>query len=888
MGLNDLDDDGVYTWLKDDSIASYREIQGNHDHNERGLCTTFALAGPTGSQRNFLEWPCEDRQSFVCDLYNITYEYDRYIGVYTYDSDLTWYEANDWCNDTFGTELATILDDTQNNNAWQTIYDIMQEHSHVTMTYNFAWIGMGNITDWNKFEFQDGRDYDTTEYTNWDTNEPSAGQTVGYFDYDSSNKKWRNALDGVRVNTFICNRPNYYSTYKHDNYIAIEAENYGLNWEEANQFCQDEFDTQLASIHTTDEYNSINTMMIELGWDNDDDDDLNYKVWIGLTDIENEKTYIWADGTIYDSNNANWASGQGKSSEDCVAMRLSESNNEWHDYDCEKTFEHFLCNRDKTIFEYKDYIGINTHNNDILSLSYTWDEAETYCQTHYGTNLASIHSAWQELDIGDIVDEIDGYPSSWIGLNDIDNEGTFVYSDGSDYDYSDWYWGQPNNYDGNQNCVDASVAPGFVGWSDTYCDTKYTSFICNRPATYYETQDFIGVHLRNTDTLHWYGASEYCLDNFDTHLASILDDDENDQAMELFEIFDSDVSMWIGLFDARSEDSFEWIDSNSYSLSSFDTSPWSSKQPDNWKDDEDCVELWDSADGLWNDRDCSTELTAFICNKPPIIYEDYLYIGVNLHNEFRYTWEEANDHCKLNYDGATLATNIVTDWTYTKIQEIMGAISSNNVFIGFSDVSQEGIYTWADGNDHIWTSSPYWYPGQPNNVGGGDGQDCGDFYIKDDNSHGFTDTACDRKLGAFICNHDYYVVRYGDYIGVHTDKYANERLTFNEAENYCISHYGTHLASIHNQDSNDELIYIYDAIGDIRGWGTYMYIGLHDENNNNNFEWTDGTNYNYTANTVNSWSSGNDCVVFVSNIGTWRYVSCDDERPSFVCNANLV
>ena len=58
-------------------------------------------------------------------------------GVYTYDSDLTWYEANDWCNDTFGSELA-ILSDTKNDNTWQTIDDIIQEHSHATITNNFA------------------------------------------------------------------------------------------------------------------------------------------------------------------------------------------------------------------------------------------------------------------------------------------------------------------------------------------------------------------------------------------------------------------------------------------------------------------------------------------------------------------------------------------------------------------------------------------------------------------------------------------------------------------------------------------------------------------------------------------------------------------------------
>ena len=38
--------------------------------------------------------------------------------------------------------------------------------------------------------------------------------------------------------------------------------------------------------------------------------------------------------------------------------------------------------------------------------------------------------------------------------NDFDNKGTYVYSDGSKYDYSDsWYNDQPNNVNGNLNCI---------------------------------------------------------------------------------------------------------------------------------------------------------------------------------------------------------------------------------------------------------------------------------------------------------------------------------------------------------------------------------------------------------------------------------------------------
>ena len=35
--------------------------------------------------------------------------------------------------------------------------------------------------------------------------------------------------------------------------------------------------------------------------------------------------------------------------------------------------------------------------------------------------------------------------SCWIGANDLETEGTFVWSDGTELDYTNWYPGQPNN-----------------------------------------------------------------------------------------------------------------------------------------------------------------------------------------------------------------------------------------------------------------------------------------------------------------------------------------------------------------------------------------------------------------------------------------------------------
>ena len=62
-----------------------------------------------------------------------------------------------------------------------------------------------------------------------------------------------------------------------------------------------------------------------------------------------------------------------------------------------------------------------------------------------------------------------------IGLNDIEEEGKFIYTDGSEPLWSNWYSTNPN---GNNayNCVVAYYSYNF-NWDDVSCLTKYGALI---------------------------------------------------------------------------------------------------------------------------------------------------------------------------------------------------------------------------------------------------------------------------------------------------------------------------------------------------------------------------------------------------------------------------
>lgn len=63
----------------------------------------------------------------------------------------------------------------------------------------------------------------------------------------------------------------------------------------------------------------------------------------------------------------------------------------------------------------------------------------------------------------------------WIGATDIDTERSFKWVDGTAMDYTNWIAGQPNNYQGNEDCM-------FIrddGWGDGSCSQlNLTKFLC--------------------------------------------------------------------------------------------------------------------------------------------------------------------------------------------------------------------------------------------------------------------------------------------------------------------------------------------------------------------------------------------------------------------------
>lgn len=107
----------------------------------------------------------------------------------------------------------------------------------------------------------------------------------------------------------------------------------------------------------------------------------------------------------------------------------------------------------------------------------TWEEARDDCR-RFGFELLRIDDAEEQDFVW--TEAAGGEGDYWIGLNDQDTEGTYVWSDGTPLgSFAHWAPAAPNNGDGEveEDCVE--MIEGEDGhWNDRDCESDYLDYIC--------------------------------------------------------------------------------------------------------------------------------------------------------------------------------------------------------------------------------------------------------------------------------------------------------------------------------------------------------------------------------------------------------------------------
>ncbi|XP_014330496.2 galactose-specific lectin nattectin-like [Xiphophorus maculatus] len=105
----------------------------------------------------------------------------------------------------------------------------------------------------------------------------------------------------------------------------------------------------------------------------------------------------------------------------------------------------------------------------------TWATAQRNCVSLQAT-LASIQNFQEYHFIQRLITTAShGSPETWIGGSDAEEEGVWLWSDGSPFHYSNWCGSGPDNYK-YQHCLQMNYGESKC-WDDIWCD-QYRPSVC--------------------------------------------------------------------------------------------------------------------------------------------------------------------------------------------------------------------------------------------------------------------------------------------------------------------------------------------------------------------------------------------------------------------------
>ncbi|XP_031150865.1 galactose-specific lectin nattectin-like isoform X1 [Sander lucioperca] len=106
----------------------------------------------------------------------------------------------------------------------------------------------------------------------------------------------------------------------------------------------------------------------------------------------------------------------------------------------------------------------------------SWTDAENFCKSD-GGNLASVHSEEEHVFLRDYIRKVTGEnKKTWMGGFDSVQEGEWMWSDGSTFDYKHWSPGQPDNAGGVEHCLEMNYRDK---WNNAPCNI-ISPFLCSK------------------------------------------------------------------------------------------------------------------------------------------------------------------------------------------------------------------------------------------------------------------------------------------------------------------------------------------------------------------------------------------------------------------------
>ena len=302
------------------------------------------------------------------------------------------------------------------------------------------------------------------------------------------------------------------------------------------------------------------------------------------------------------------------------------------------------------------YMGSFNGSQYYCSLSpATFPSAKSIASSH-GGYLADVNSAEENAYLANQLQ----INSAWIGLNDYENEGTFTWCSGAPFgSYTNWYPGQPNNFNGNQDYVEM-LADGT--WNDQY-NNFALEFIMEIPCSFItQTQGPApGTQLQSGTYPVTYTLQDAC---------------------GTFATCNFTVTVNSGL---------------------------SITCPDNIH-----IDASDPAGAVCTWNEPTAHSCCSNCSNTGGSIPGFIYMGSQNGSHYYCSlapasWATANQNC------IALGGNLAVINNASENAFLANGLQATAAWIGATDMNSEGNFQWVDGTPFSYTN---WYVGQPNNYNG--------------------------------------------------------------------------------------------------------------------------------------------------------------------------